>query len=262
MFAPHPKAVAKEREDKIALTAEEDLGDRPLVIYGPVREREPATASRVAGPVWWLGLGVSPLLAPIRTSGRVTGQDSLTTNRFRACVYPHEGQTCGVVKGFDFKLQLFASGGTREYPRFIGYLRSGYSAGRVSVKPRANGSEPGDAMAIQYVSAPIFAGANAYAFKTIPVRPYAGMGVGVDLLRLTYDRFEAGDLVDISGRVGLEVHGGVEGRITNFVSLHAEVMQQFSARRRVAGLPDVSPTGLSVLLGVTAAIPLNLDTRR
>ena len=45
------------------------------------------------------------------------------------------------------------------------------------------------------------------------------------------------------------------------MTLHAEVMQQWSAARRIEGLPAVSPTGLSVLLGVTAAIPLNLDTR-
>ena len=269
VFAPHPAAVAKERSEQIAFTAEEDLGERPLVIYGPEpREPEPAEHTTVIqseepAPIWWLGLGVSPVFAPIPASGRVEGgADVLTTNRFRACLYPHEARTCGVVKGFDFKVQVFRSGGTRKYPRLIGYVRSGYAAGRVSVAPREGGARTGDAMAIRYLSAPIFVGGNAYAFIDFPVRPYAGLGAGVDILRLDYTRFDAATRTDASGRVGLELHAGIEARITNFVSVHAEVMQQWSARRRLEALPDVSPTGLSVLLGVTAAIPLNLDEAR
>ena len=269
VFAPHPEEVAEERAEKVSLTAEPDLGDRPLVIYAPIRDGEgdsitveTTTGTARRGPLWWLGLSVSPLLAPIPADGRVgLGSEHLTTNRFRACLYPHRGQTCGVVKGFDFKLQLFSSGGTRDYPRWTTYVRTGYSAGRVSVAPRGSGSQAGDATSIQYVSAPVFLGGNIYPFLHFPVRPYAGIGAGVDILKLDYLRWNEDPLVDASGRVGLEVHAGLEGRITNFVTLHAEVMQQWSARRRLEGLPDVSPTGLSVLLGVTAAIPLNLDTR-
>jgi len=39
-------------------------------------------------------------------------------------------------------------------------------------------------------------------------------------------------------------------------------MQLWSARCKMAGLPDYSNTGLSVLAGVTVGIPVRLDRRR
>ncbi len=265
VFEPHPDDVAEERAEQIAFTADPELDDAPLTIYAPIHQREEVTVHEQTVVVEqpaparavWLGLSMSPVLAPVPASGLVgRGETSLTSNRFRACVYPDRGGTCGVVKGFDFKVPLFVAGGPRQYPRAIGYLRTGYGGGRVAIEPRAGGAQPGDATSIRYLSVPVFVGANVYLVKDFPLRPYGGLGAGVDILRLDHARYQQSSLIDISGRVGLEVHAGLEGRLSNYVALHAEVMQQWSPRRRLEGVPDVSMTGLSVLAGVTVTIPV------
>jgi hypothetical protein len=275
VFAPHPPEVAEERKEQIAFTAQEDLGDRPLVIHGPearehegvVHHSETTVVEHDAAPSWWLGLALSPTFAPIPANGRVEADaDVLTTNRFRACLRPAVGEpyanpSCGVVKGFDVRLQLFRAGGTRDFPRFVGYVRTGSAGGGASVAPAPGGATAGDAMSIRYLSVPIFVGGNVYVFQRFPLRPYAGLGAGVDVLRVDYTRFEAPQRTDFSGRVGLELHAGIEGRVTNYVALYAEVMQQWSARHRVPDLPDVSATGLSVLLGASFAIPVDVGRR-
>lgn len=266
----HPEGAPPERDDSITFVAEPDMGDGPLRVGAPVGESAAGGEGGVVvstrqttvlqetppAPVWWLGLSTSPMLAPLTATGRV-GRDEgqLPANRFRACLYPHDGRTCGVVKGFDFQLRLFQAAGTHEYPRGIVYVRTGYSAGRVSVEPREGGSQTGDATAVRYLSVPVFLGTNLYLLPSSPVRPYGGLGAGVDILRLDYSRYQQAGLTDVSGRLGFEVHAGLEARISNFVALHAGVMQQWSLRRRLAGVPDVSTTAFSVLAGVTFSVP-------
>ncbi len=266
----HPADDEGERDDRVTFVAGPESEDEPLRIHGPVGEDADAEPGRVEvttrqevvvsqpepRPVWWLGLQTSAALAPIPASGRVTREERwLGANRFRACLYPHEGRTCGVVKGFDFQLQLFQAAGTHDRPRVIGHLRTGYGAGRVSVAPREGGSRVGDATAVQYLAVPIQLGLTAYAFPRSPVRPYGGVGVGVDILRLDYARYQQARLRDVTGRVSLEIHVGLEGRISNHIALHAGVMQQWSPWRRLPGVPDVSMTALTVLGGVTVAVP-------
>jgi opacity protein-like surface antigen len=267
-----PADAEGEPDDRVTFVAGPEADDEPLRIVGPVEgpaaEGEPGGAVEVSTrqevvvheaaptPVWWLGLQSNVALSPIPASGRVGREERLLdANRFRACLQPYEGRTCGVVKGFDFRIQLFQAAGTHDRPRVIGYLRTGYGAGRVSVEPRDDGRRAGDATAVQYLAVPIFVGASAYAFPRSPVRPYGGLGVGVEILRLDYARFEQARLTDVTVRPGFELHAGVEGRITNHIALHASVMQHWSTRRRLIGVPDVSTTGLAILLGVTVAVP-------
>lgn len=260
-----------DHDDRITFVAGPEDEDEPLRIQGPMIEgTEGAEPGRVEvttrqqvvvhtaepRPVWWLGLQSSVALSPVPASGRVMREERvLDANRFRACLYPHQGRTCGVVKGFDFQLQLFRARGTHDRPRVIGYVRTGYGAGRVSVEPREGGSRVGDATAVQYLAVPIWLGVSAYAFPRSPVRPYGGMGVGMEILRIDYARHEQARLLDVTGRAGVEVHAGIEGRISNHIVLHAGVMQQWSTRRRIVGVPDVSTTGLTILAGVTVAVP-------
>jgi hypothetical protein len=210
----------------------------------------------------WLGLQASAIFNPGVSNGRVPSSDGrLRQNQFKACVDPAGEHACGYVKGLDLKVQMFKTHGAWTYPRVIGYFRTGFSQGRVHVQPGAEGFAAGDATRLDYTSVPLFFGGNLYLFDEFPVRPYAGFGGGLDILRLDYRRAEQARTVDASARVGFELHGGVEVRISNYISLNAEVMQLWSARRKMAGLPDYSNTGLSVLAGVTIGIPVRLDRR-
>jgi hypothetical protein len=265
-----PEGEDPDDDDSITFVAAPEMGDAPLRVGAPVGEAAEGGEGGVVvstsqttvlhaappRPVWWLGLSTSPVMAPIPATGRVgRDEDILSANRFRACLHPHDGRTCGVVKGFDFQLRLFQAAGTHEYPRAIAYLRTGYGAGRVSVEPREAGAQAGDATAVRYLAVPVYLGTNVYLLPRSPVRPYGGLGAGVDILRLDYSRYQQAELTDVSARLGLEVHGGLELRISNFIALHAGVMQQWSLRRRLAGVPDVSTTAFSVLAGVTFSVP-------
>jgi hypothetical protein len=210
----------------------------------------------------WLGLQASAIFNPGVSDGRVPGADGrLRQNQFKACVDPAGEMACGYVKGLDLKVQMFKTHGSWTYPRVIGYFRTGFAQGRVHVQPGADGFAPGNATRLDYTSVPLYFGGNLYLFDEFPVRPYAGLGGGLDILRLDYRRAEQARTVDASARVGFELHGGVEVRISNYISLNAEVMQLWSARRKLAGLPDYSNTGLSILAGVTVGIPVRLDKR-
>ena len=270
----HPSEAPSDEEDapddRITFVAGPESEDEPLRIHGPAGETDANAPARVEvstrqevvvsqpepRPVWWLGLQTSAALSPIPASGRVGREERwLDTNRFRACLQPHQGRTCGVVKGFDFQLQLFQAAGTHDRPRVIGHLRTGYGAGRVSVEPREGGYRAGDATAVQYLAVPIQVGVTAYAFPRFPVRPFGGAGVGLDILKIDYARHQQPRLRDVTGRPSLEIHVGVEGRISNHVALQASLMQQWSSWRRIMGVPDVSTTALTILLGVTVAVP-------
>lgn len=214
------------------------------------------------GKIKWLGLQASAIFNPGVSNGRVPSADGrLRQNQFKACLDPAGETACGYVKGLDLKVQMFKTHGAWTYPRVIGYFRTGFSQGRVHVQPGAEGFAAGDATRLDYTSVPLYFGGNLYLFDEFPVRPYAGMGAGLDILRLDYRRAEQARTVDASARVGFELHGGVEIRISNYIALNAEVMQLWSARRKMPGLPDYSNTGLSVLAGVTIGIPVRLDRR-
>jgi hypothetical protein len=210
----------------------------------------------------WLGLHAGAVLSPIGGSGRVSSADGrLRQNQFKACADPAGQTACGYIKGLDLKIQMFETDSAWRYPRFVGYFRTGFDQGRVRFDPGQEGFAPGQATRLDYTSVPLFLGGNVYLFDEFPVRPYGGMGFGFDILRLDYRRAEQARTVDASARIGFELHAGLEVRISNYIALTAEVMQLWSARRKMPQLPDYSNTGLSVLAGVTVGIPVRLDRR-
>ena len=212
--------------------------------------------------ITWMGLQASAVFSPVGASGVVSSSDGrLRANQFKACADPAGKTACGFVKGMDLKLQWFETGGTWQYPRFVGYFRTGFEQGRVRFDPGEAGFSAGQARSLDYTSVPLFLGGNVYLFDEFPVRPYGGLGFGLDVLRLNYQRSQDANLVDASARVGFELHAGLEVRISNYISLNAEVMQLWSARRKFENLPDYSNTGMSVLAGVTVGIPVRLDRR-
>ena len=153
-------------------------------------------------------------------------------------------------------LALFEANGRRDYPWAVGYFRTGYTGGRVTFNPRgADGFLDGDTRDLSYMTVPLFFGGNVYFFDKFPVRPFAGMGAGFDVLRIQYDRHNAPGITDASARIGFEVHAGLEARITNHITLSAEVRQLWSARNKVGGAPDFSNQGLSIVTGITLALP-------
>ncbi len=210
----------------------------------------------------WLGLQAGAVFSPVGGSGRVSSGDGrLRQNQFKACADPAGQTACGYVKGLDLKVQMFETDSAWRYPRFVGYFRSGFEQGRVRFEPGEEGFGTGQATRLDYTSVPLFLGGNVYLFEEFPVRPYGGLGFGFDILRLDYRRAEQARVVDASARIGFELHAGLEVRISNYIALNAEVMQLWSARRKMPELPDYSNTGLSLLAGVTIGIPVRLDGR-
>jgi hypothetical protein len=108
---------------------------------------------------------------------------------------------------------------------------------------------------------PLWLGGNIYVFDEFPLRPYAGLGLGLDVIRLDYDRVDAPRLVETVVRPGFEVHAGLELRITNYVSLVGEVKQQWSARKRIDGVPDLANQGVTLITGLAIGFPLRPNNR-
>lgn len=261
VVAPAPAVpevvVVKDNDAGVTIVVEGSDEDEEVVIEEVEETEHHHTDLR------WAGLSVSTVFSPVPSTGSVSeAVGRLNANKFRACLRPRGKSTCGYVKGFDVKIQMFESDHGRDYPTVVGYFRSGYTAGRVDVDSGSNDFIPGQVTSMRYVSVPLYFGGNIYAFGDFPVRPYAGMGAGFDILRLDYRRSGEDRKLDASGRIGFELHAGVEARISNFVSLHVEVMQLWSARRKLSGVPDFSNTGLSALAGVSVAIPTNLRDYR
>ncbi len=208
------------------------------------------------GKLGWYGISGGVVAAPIPTPGRLRPGSVIGSNATRPCLDPFRAQHCSAARGFDLKLQFYRARDAWHYPRWVGYFRTGYNAGRADFDPRsATGFAAREARTLAYVSVPLFFGFNLYAFERFPVRPYVGASAGFDVLRLRYTRHQDRALHDASARIGFELHAGLEARISNVVALTAEVQQLWSARRRISALPDVTTTGLSVIAGVAISIP-------
>ena len=209
----------------------------------------------------WVGLQFGALVSPILSSGRTQPHWRMTRDQSRACINPLKPAFCSPLRGFDGRINLFTADGRRDRPRVNFFFRSGYTAGRVQFDPAEGRDDfvPGEATSLSFFSIPLFVGGDLFVIKDFPLRPYAGMGAGFDILRLRYQRTERRRIDDVSMRIGFELHGGLEARINNYVSLKAEVMQLWSARRKVANVPDFSNKGLSFIAGVSLAIPSGDD---
>jgi opacity protein-like surface antigen len=197
------------------------------------------------------------VLTPYRVDPGVRPSRRVTSNQARACLDPVDERWCGNVRGFDMRFNFFHASGSTDYPRWQGYFRSGYTTGRIDFQPHdpATGYEQGEARSLSYLTVPLFLGGHVYLFKRSPVRPYGGMGFGFDVLKVQYAREKERPRNDVSARIGFELHAGIEARITNWVTVNAEVMQLWSARRKLPGVPDFSNEGLTFMVGVGVNFP-------
>lgn len=242
--------IAGAPTENIATLAPGTVFEADFILEGP-RAQPPAAAAEAPKEVEarrhhavWGGVSVGLVFAPFRPAGTFAADASrITANQMDAW--------SGPLRGIDVRWQTFDLDEGR-FPRTIGYFRSGYTQGDA----RFTGAGPGDPTALSYLTVPLFLGGNLYLFRDFPLRPYAGLGFGLDVMRLDFARQGADPYRDVSARIGFELHGGVEVRITNHLALTGEVMQLWSARRRLAGLPDVSNESFTAILGVTGAFEM------
>jgi hypothetical protein len=254
---PAPTVTAEALEQTAASAPDEGDADEEVVETIEIVEVEHETRGA------WMGMRFGTVVTPFRNSGPVRPGNVVNSNSMKACLDPGDVKYCGYLRGLDARIEFFKAGGTWSYPRWVGYFRTGYSAGRRSFLPQSReGFEPGEARSMAYTSVPVFVGGNVYLFKKFPVRPYGGLGFGFDVVRLQYQRQGERSQVDVSARVGFELHAGLEARITNYVSLNAEVTQQWSAKRKLDGVPDFSNEGMTFMVGAAFAIPTSRKTTR
>ncbi|MBC8070885.1 MAG: outer membrane beta-barrel protein, partial [Deltaproteobacteria bacterium] len=238
-----PPAVAATTPAPIVAKPDDDGDDPPAVRARPFKT--------------WGGIGFGTVITPFAPGGniRFEGTDRVTSNAFTGAVDPDHPSSAAALRGFDLRWQLFTIGTDYKYPRWLGYFRTGYTAGFADASdlgmPVAN-----DVTSLSYFTVPLFLGGNFYPFANFPLRPYVGIGAGLDILRLSYARHERARLHDTSARIGFELHAGLEVRITNHVALTAEIMQLWSARRRIDNVPDFSNEGFTIITGIAVAFPL------
>jgi hypothetical protein len=203
----------------------------------------------------WLSLSVGADFNVLSPTGRIELPDSkVTANQFPG--FDDKGFPAA-LRGVDVRMGAFGAANPTRYPFVEGYFRSGYTEGHASFIPAegADAFSSGDPMRLDYLTVPLYFGGNFY-FPRWPVRPYVGLGAGFDVLRVQYQRFGAEDHIKASLRIGFEMHGGIDVRITNYFGLFGEVRQLWSAKLRAEGLPAFSNTGFSVITGLKIGIPV------
>ena len=243
--APAPVAFVAAPEPAPAAVARPEVAGDP----GDGDHRRDRHHHRQRRPeLLWGGVTLGLAFAPDRPKSDLNPGASRVT-------VDHMHPWSGPIRGIDLRWQDFTTRRGR-YPRTIGYFRSGFYRSAAAFGPAAASYLRGQATEVDVLTVPLFLGGNLYLFRDFPVRPFAGLGFGFDVMRLRYATHGGGAYSDVSARIGFELHAGLEVRITNYIALSAEVMQLWSARRKVADLPDVSNETFSVLLGVTGAFPL------
>lgn len=203
----------------------------------------------------WLSLSVGAEFNVLSPSGRIELPDSkVTANQFRG--FDDKGFP-SALRGVDVRMGAFGASNPTRYPFIEGYFRSGYTEGHATFLPAdgADAFDMGDPTRLDYLTVPLFFGGNFY-FPRWPVRPYVGAGAGFDVLRVQYQRAGAEDRVKASLRIGFELHGGIDVRITNYFGLFGEVRQLWSAKLRAEGLPAFSNTGFTIVSGLKIGIPV------
>lgn len=199
----------------------------------------------------WGSVTVGTVFTPFRPEGQIRlGDYRVVANQM--------SPWAGPLRGLDLRWQMFTLRGKHRAPRTLWYFRTGYTQGASEFTPSdaTAGFQDGNATALNYLTVPLFFGGNVYFFRDFPVRPHAGLGFGFDVMRVDYERFNAGNLQDVSARIGFELHAGLEIRITKYVVLVGEVMQLWSARRKLAGVPDLSNESFTIFTNIGANFPL------
>jgi hypothetical protein len=222
--------------------------------YAP--QPQPYMAPKPPPKTTWFGLSFGAVATPFASPAYLRANDKLGTNHFRACLKPGDKKYCSSLAGFDARINIFSASGIWDYPRWVGYFRTGYRAGRAQFDPQNGGSyQNGEASGLSYSTVPLFFGGSVYAFKRFPVRPFAGAGVGIDVTRTSYNVHGQRDVTQTTVRPGIELHAGLEARITNYVAVTFEVQQLWSARRRVQNLPAMSTSALTLMGGISVSLP-------
>jgi hypothetical protein len=206
----------------------------------------------------WGAVAVGAVLTPFETSGGVR------LPRKRVTANDADGWS-GPLRGLDVRWHTFtlreSSKRRFNFPRSEWYFRTGYTQGQMNfvADPVIGGFEDGQATSLEYLTVPLFFGGHIYALQRFPIRPYVGLGAGFDVLRVQYDRFADTTKADVSARIGFELHAGVEIRITNYLHFTGEVMQLWSARRKIGKdlLPDFSNESFTVITGFAVGFPLH-----
>lgn len=227
-------------------------------------------APRASGrrPWWhegrtWGAVFLGTTITPYDPTGEIRGVPGrVTSNAFRGCLVPREPSGCSALRGFDMRWQVFRTRPGHKYPRTLWYFRTGYGSGYAEFVPEDGMTvEAGEARSLGYLGVPLFLGGNVYVFDNFPVRPYAGLGFGLDVLRLDYAREAEDDFTRVTARIGFELHAGIEARITNHVSLTAEILQLWSARKKLDDLPDFSNGGFTIITGLGVGFGLHEAAR-
>ncbi len=221
----------------------------------PKRER-----SRWGEP--WGSVFVGTIVSPLGADGQIPGDPKrVTANQFRPCLVPNGPSGCSALRGFDLRWQTLHTHEDSKYPRAQWYFRTGFSGGTATFTDAGTlGGAP--TRTLRYVAVPLFLGGNVYLFENFPVRPYTGLGFGFDIVRMHYEQAQGSDITKTTARIGFELHAGVEARITRYVSLNAEIMHLWSARKRLANVPQLSNENLALIFGVAFNFPLTPAERQ
>jgi hypothetical protein len=202
----------------------------------------------------WLSLSFGAEFNVLAPTGRLQlPQSKVSANSFPG--FDDKGFPAA-LRGADVRMGAFPASNPTRYPFVEGFFRTGYTEGHADFLPADGEAGPaiGDPLQLDYLTVPLFFGGNFY-FPRWPVRPYVGLGAGFDVLRVQYRRFGAVDHVAAGLRIGFEVHGGIDVRITNYFGLFGEVRQLWSRKLIAGSLPDFSNTGFSVITGIKIGIP-------
>ncbi|HET6584046.1 MAG TPA: hypothetical protein VFG69_11370, partial [Nannocystaceae bacterium] len=203
---------------------------------------------------WWAGVQVGTIITPFAPGGGVDWQKRVVSNQFSGAVVPKWPNNARALRGIDLRIHGFRILDDK-FPSWVTYFRTGFGAGYADFR-RDQGFEPGMATALSYVSVPLFFGASFYPIKNFFLRPYFGLGFGLDVIKLAYHRDRAAMLERVVARPGFELHAGLEARITNYVALSFEIMQEWSARKKIDNAPDFSNEGFTIITGVAISIPV------
>ncbi len=236
----------------------------PPPFKGPVAEA-PAAEPKRERPRWseaWGSVFVGTIVSPLGADGKLAGDPGrVTANQLQPCLVPNGPSGCSALRGFDLRWQTLHTQEDSKYPRAQWYFRSGFGGGTATFTD-AGTFGGGPTRTLRYVAVPLFLGGNIYLFENFPVRPYTGLGFGLDIVRMHYEQVQEPDITKTTARIGFELHAGVEARVTRYVSLSAEIMQLWSARKRLANVPDLSNENLALIFGVAVNFPLTAAERR